>query len=236
MEKQKQKYKTKLTKNGPLKKKNRGDMEKYLRASIEGSLDQLHLADSPMLKGRKMENKPLLGTWSPGLKRWYNARLMLSPAGAAGTTPAQGSSAGTWSHDIRKGVGLVIKNRHSYHEALKLSSQQSNLYRARGMVEKLNAQEDLEEIMKSARPSFYTLGDFMEPIHHRVTSDEGGSVTEYEEVEEDLRLVMPSAFGSSRHIKDLKKVHGYHSCVNINYCTFFNCFVGWKIYFGCLSR
>ena len=186
MEKQKQRYKTKLTRKGPVSKVNR---KKYLMASVDGSLDQLHVADSPMISRKNVGSKNLTGTWSPGLRKWYNAR------------PADGTG-GTWSHNI----GNTVKNRHSFPD----SFQQPNLYRTQGITERLNSQEgDLEEIMRSVRPSFYTLGDFMEPVHHRVTSDEG-SITEYEEIEEDQnfrsRLVMPSAFGSVRHIKDLKQV------------------------------
>ena len=195
MLKQKQKYKTKLNKKKrPFNKKG---MNTYLKASVEGSLDQLHKQDNPIVVGgRKMVDKSLMGTWSPaGINRWYNTCLMNT------------TLTGTWSHAAMK-TGLPAKNRQSYQEAMKLSTQEPNLYRTQGITNKLNAQEDLVEVMNSIRPSFYTLGDFMEPTHHRVASDDG-SVTEYEDTEEDhflTRLTMPSAFGSARHIKDLKHV------------------------------
>lgn len=189
MLKQKHKNKTKLIKKkGPAKKSSN---EKYLRASVEGNLDQLHCADSPMVKGGKTK----VGTWSPGLKKWYNMAAIDKDGSMHG---------GTWSHDMRKD----LINHSSYQEGL--TNQQTGLYRTRGIIDKLNAPEDLEEVMRSVRPSFYTLGDFMEPLHHRVSMDEGSSITEYEDIEDDelfpTRMTMPSAFGSSRHIKNLKNV------------------------------
>ena len=192
MMKQKQKYKTKLNKK--MRPFNKKGMDKYLKASVEGSLDQLHKQDGPIVIGGRKMSRPLMGTWSPGINRWYNTRLT--------------GNVGTWSH-ATMATGLPTKHRQIYQDASKLSTLDSNLYRTKGVINKLDAQEDLEEVMKSVRPSFYTLGDFMEPIHHRVTSDEG-SITEYEDIEEEGHvnsgLIMPSAFGSSRHIKDLKHV------------------------------
>lgn len=184
MLKQKQKNKTKLIKKkGPAKKASN---VKYLRASVEGHLDQLHFADD---KGGIPGGG---GTWSPGIKKWYNMA-------AVGR-----DSSGTWSHDMRssKNGGGTRKEQFGH--------QETGLYRTRGIIDKLNAPEDLEEVMKSVRPSFYTLGEFMEPLHHRVSSMDESSVTEYEDIEDEemfsTRMTMPTAFGSSRHIKSLKNV------------------------------
>ena len=215
MEKQRIRHKTKLNKKGPVKKPD-GRMDAYMRASVEGSLDKLHSSKTIGKAEKKGVDDSKMGTWSPGLKSWYHTRL---------TTGGTGNT-GTWSHNARKGAGLVIRNRHSYHETLQLSSSQSNqgtvnpLYRSQGMSDKLNTQAELDVMKSSARHSFYTLGDFMEPVHHRVTSDEGGSVTEYEDIEETTPwLMMPSAFGSSRHIKSLKDVREHICNLFMSYCT-----------------
>ncbi len=212
MEKQRVRRKTKLNKKGPVKRPG-GRMDVYMRASVEGSLDKLHNSETAGNAEKKGVDNSKMGTWSPGLKSWYNTRL---------TTGGTGNT-GTWSHNARKGGGVVIRNRHSYHEALQLSSSPSNqgtvnpLYRSQGMSDKLNAQAELDVMKSSARHSFYTLGDFMEPVHHRVTSDEGGSVTEYEDIEEGTPwLMMPSAFGSARHIKSLKDVREH--TIHVLYC------------------
>ena len=108
---------------------------------------------------------------------------------------------------IKKGLKLESKNKavpSLTHNVIFGNDKQphSNLYNTRGILKKLNSQEsiDLNDILSNTRPSFYTLGDFMEPVHHRVSSDEG---TEYEEVSSKTGR---NTFGSAKHQKNLRKV------------------------------
>lgn len=137
-----------------------------------------------------------LRSWS-GLRRWNDGSL---------ERPATIS----WSSN------LVLENKHAKKNTLEL--RRSNLYRTKGIIERLNSQDssDLSGILKTTRPSFYTLGEFMEPVHHRLSSDDEG--TEYEEMEESFanRDRNHPVFGSSRHLKNLRKV-----CNNIIICKYF---------------
>lgn len=143
----------------------------------------------------KWRKKIRLSSWS-GLRRWNNGSL---------ERPATIS----WSHN------LVLENKHVRRNPLEL--RRSNLYRTKGLVERLNSQDtsDLSGILKTTRPSFYTLGEFMEPVHHRLSSDEG---TEYEEMEAELpyeRDRTHPVFGSARHLKNLRKVSTSLKCLMI---------------------
>ena len=148
----------------------------------------------PSFRGwRSSGKRTKLGSWS-GLKRWNDGSL---------ERPATIS----WSHN------LVLENKHASKKPLQL--RRSNLYRTKGILERLNSQDssDLNGILKTTRPSFYTLGEFMEPVHHRLTSDdEEGSVTEYEDIEDTpyVRDRNHPVFGSARHLKNLRKVK--HIC------------------------
>jgi tetratricopeptide (TPR) repeat protein len=104
------------------------------------------------------------------------------------------SSTISWGHD------LVLENKGANHNKMDLNQKASNLYRAKGILEQLNSSHDsLGGILKKTRPSFYTLGEFMEPVHHRISSDEG-SVTEYEDLDCSFN------HGSKKHLKNLRKV------------------------------
>lgn len=138
-------------------------------------------------QGRKGEITNL-GSWSPGLAQRYWTSLD-RPA-----TISQSRS------------NLLFENKGAT-KISPLHLKHSNLYRTQGIMDRLNSHEsgDLNEILKTTRPSFYTLGDFMEPVHHRVSSDDG-SITEYEEVDDPINEEN-QAFGNVRHLKDLQKVN-----------------------------
>lgn len=144
----------------------------------------------PSFRGwRESGRRTKLGSWS-GLRRWNDGSL---------ERPATIS----WSHN------LVLENKNASKKPLQL--RRSNLYRTKGIIDRLNSQEssDLSGILKTTRPSFYTLGEFMEPVHHRLSSDdEEGSVTEYEDLEDTpyTRDRNHPVFGSARHLKNLRKV------------------------------
>lgn len=108
----------------------------------------------------------------------------------------KGISLPPWSHD------LIFENKGAKKEPA--HQLKSNLYQPQGIMARLNSQgsSDLNEMLNT-RASFYTLGDFMEPVHHRVSSDE---VTEYEDVEELPTERKSNVFGSARHLENLHKV------------------------------
>lgn len=168
---------------------------------VQGSLESLLIADSQMVKGKyrqkkskKVDHHANRGSWSPGLKRWYNVKSK-SPGVA------------TWSLQSP----LVLENRHAFQDVLQLGNQR-NLYQTTGIAEQLDRQEgDIDDVLRGARSSFYTLGDFMGPtfVHvHSPTDDD--STTEYEDVEDSspfrTRDEAPQFFGSARHTQDLKQV------------------------------
>ena len=161
------------------------------QGSRHGSLDNLLVSDSPMVRGKgnvrkgsKDKGKQQQPTWSPGLKRWYGVR-----ANNAWSSP------------------LVLENRHA-KEALGLNTRR-NLYRTSGISEQLNEHRgDLDSFLRAVRPSFYTLGDFMGADVLQSDTEGNGSVTEYEEMEDDPFQLRQQAllFGSVRHVKDLRQV------------------------------
>ena len=200
MEKQQKRQTTKISKKGPkVKSQNipKGSKKEYLwSASIGGSLNELHMADSPMIRHGKKTKRNKTGNWSPGLKRWYAVHLDKPE-----TSTCSKSSSTT-----------MLKNSQANSDVLQVSNHRPNIYRTKGVIERLNSQEGDQflDTMMTVRSSFYTLGDFMEPVHHRLSSEEG-SVTEYEEMlqeEESFseRSHMPEVFSSKRHLKDLKDV------------------------------
>ena len=158
--------------------------------SAKGFPSTLH-GNTSWVKGKKQGRKEKitnLGSWSPGLAQRYWTSL---------DRPATSSQ----SHN-----NLVFENKGAT-KISPLHFKHSNVYHTQGIMDRLNSHEsgDLNEILKTTRPSFYTLGDFMEPVHHRVSSDDG-SITEYEEVDDPINEENQT-FGNVRHLKDLQKVN-----------------------------
>lgn len=164
------------------------------QGSRHGSLDNLLVSDSPMVRSKEKKRrgrgrgKTQDTSWSPGLKRWYGAQYTNS----------------TWRS------GLILENRHAQEPVL---TARRNLYRTSGISEQLNEHGgNLDSVLRAVRPSFYTFGEFMMGADMLHSDTEcGGSVTEYEEVEDERQDPFQSRqqallFGSARHIKDLRQV------------------------------
>lgn len=146
------------------------------------SLDNLLMNDRAMVSGGK--GKTQLGTWSPGLKRWYGTGFN-----------------NTW------GSSVVLENPEALHKDRTGGRMKAkkNLYRVSGIAEELHKHGgNLDSVLKAVRPTFYTLGEFMHS-----DMEYGGSVNEYDDNtgNEFLSQAHPfRVFGSARHMKDLRQV------------------------------
>lgn len=155
--------------------------------SKTGSLDNLLVSDSPMVRS-KNKRGPEQTSWSPGLKKWYGFQ----------------HSNSKWNSS------LVLRNKHAKTEPVLTARR--NLYRTSGISEQLNEHSgNLGSILRAVRPTFYSFGDYMMGTELHSDTEFGGSVTEYEEMEDDHHMPFKSRqhallFGSARHIKDLRQV------------------------------
>ena len=127
-------------------------------------------------------------TWSSGATKWYG-----DTGTGMGTLP----------------TNFAIKNQAILQDALGVGTGHNRLFRARGMVDELHIASDgsiFDNMLKSVPSSFYTIGDLMEPVQHRISSADG-SATEYEELEEGSDQEVPHHnITSKRHTRDLHQV------------------------------
>ena len=158
--------------------------------SKPGSLENLLMSDSPMVRGKDKRRQTVIEqtSWSPGLKKWYGFQ----------------HSNSKWNSS------LVLRNKHAKSEPVLAARR--NLYRTSGISEQLNEHSgNLGSILRTVRPTFYSFGDYMMGKELHSDTEFGGSVTEYEDVEDDRQMPFKSRqhglqFGSARHIKDLRQV------------------------------